>query len=174
MSSHRYVQGVRGFHAKLANPHPGGPPENRAAQIRRDAQLDTKGVRAAGLPAPTAFAFPYRQQSDASVAELRSTTRSASTRDRDARGFPDPSPGCNVRAAPKFCSGSTRSDSHHPSYGHPAAVMCNSSRFLHLTHHRPLRCFRAQSAEYPRHWRCRRLSLALSGVCSYDIVPSIS
>lgn len=69
---HRYVQGVRGFRAELATPRPGEPPESRAARIRRDAQLEFERFRAAGLPEPTAFAFPYGQHDAASVAVLRS------------------------------------------------------------------------------------------------------
>jgi biofilm PGA synthesis lipoprotein PgaB len=67
---HRFVVGERGYRAQLANRADGTSEAEHAVFIQKDIAQEAAAFRRAGLPAPTAFAFPFGQHDALSVAVL--------------------------------------------------------------------------------------------------------
>ncbi|MDA8346221.1 MAG: polysaccharide deacetylase family protein [Thermaerobacter sp.] len=67
---HRYVRGVRGYAAQMVNPRPLEAPADRAEAIRQDTASEAKAFCRAGIPQPTAFAFPFGKHDGPAIALL--------------------------------------------------------------------------------------------------------
>jgi len=70
---HSYREGRLGYAPDLVNPRAGASPQAFAREIARDVQAEARFFRSAGLPQPTAFAFPFGIYGPEAVAVLHRT-----------------------------------------------------------------------------------------------------